>query len=193
MQEFARPALVITLALSLSLAGCARATRPSEPGGLWPEIEPFESDYLRVSEIHEIYYELSGDPEGKPVFVLHGGPGGSSSPYMRRFFDPERHRMILFDQRGAGRSRPVAGLSEITTEHLVEDIQRLRSRLGVERKAILFGGSWGTTLALAYAEKYPGLVAGLLLRGVFLATREEIDHCYHGGAGLFCPESFERR
>jgi proline iminopeptidase len=158
---------------------------------LWPEIEPYRTDYLRVSDIHKIYYELCGDPEGKPVFVLHGGPGGSSSPYMRRFFNPEKFLIVLHDQRGAGQSTPPAEIRENTTQHLVEDIERLREHLGAG-KIILFGGSWGATLALAYAETYPGNVAGMVLRGVFTATGEEIDHFYHGGVRTAFPDTYDR-
>ena len=159
---------------------------------LWPEIEPFETGYLRVSELHEIYYELCGNRDGKPVIVLHGGPGGSCSPYYRRFFDPEKYFIVLHDQRGAGRSKPYAEIRENDTWNLVEDINRLRAHVGVEGKAVLFGGSWGATLGLAYAEAYPENVSGLVLRGVFTATREEIDHFYHGGVRPFFPEVYNR-
>ena len=159
---------------------------------LWPEIEPFETGYLRVSDVHEIYYELCGNRDGIPVIVLHGGPGGSCSPYYRRFFDPEKYFIILHDQRGAGRSRPFAEISDNDTWKLVEDINRLRAHAGVEGKAVLFGGSWGATLALAYAEAYPENVSALVLRGVFTATREEIDHFYHGGVGQYFPEVYDR-
>jgi proline iminopeptidase len=159
---------------------------------LWPEIEPFETGYLQVSELHEIYYELCGNREGKPVIVLHGGPGGSCSPYYRRFFDPEKYFIVLHDQRGAGRSKPYAEIRENDTWNLVEDINRLRAHVGVDGKAVLFGGSWGATLGLAYAEAYPENVSGLVLRGVFTATREEIDHFYHGGVRTFFPEVYDR-
>ncbi len=159
-------------------------------GELWPEIEPFERGYLRVSDIHEIYYELCGNPEGKPVFMLHGGPGGMCSPVMRRFCDPEKFLIVLHDQRGAGRSRPYLELRENTTWHLVGDIERLRKKLDLD-KIILFGGSWGATLGLAYAEKHPDNVSGLVLRGVFTATTSEIDHFYHGGVRKFFPEMYE--
>ncbi len=156
---------------------------------LWPEIEPYETGYFKVSKIHEIYYELCGSPEGKPVFFLHGGPGGSSSPYMRRFCDPAKFLMVLYDQRGSGKSKPFGEIKENTTQHLVEDIERLRKHLKLE-KIILFGGSWGSTLALAYAETYPENVSGLVLRGIFTATAEEIDHFYHGGVSFFFPEVY---
>lgn len=157
---------------------------------LWPEIEPYETGYLKVSKIHDIYYELCGNPEGKPVFLLHGGPGGSSSPYMRRFCDPAKFLMVLHDQRGSGKSKPFGEIKENTTKHLVEDIEHLRKHLKLE-KIILFGGSWGSTLALAHAEAYPRNVSGLVLRGIFTATAEEIDHFYHGGVGMFFPEVYE--
>jgi proline iminopeptidase len=173
------------------LDACQGAKTPVNETKLWPPIEPFQSGYLKVSEIHEIYYELSGNPEGKPVFFLHGGPGGSSSPYMRRFCDPDKFLMVLSDQRGAGKSKPYGEIKENTTQHLVEDIERLRKHLKLE-KIILFGGSWGTTLGLAYAEAYPENVSGIVLRGVFMATKEEIDHFYHGGVGRYFPETYEK-
>ena len=158
---------------------------------LWPPIEPFQSSYLKVSDIHQIYYELSGNSEGKPVFFLHGGPGGSSSPYMRRFCNPQKFLIVLHDQRGSGKSKPYGEIKENTTQNLVEDIERLRKHLKLE-KIILFGGSWGTTLGLAYAEAYPENVSGMVFRGVFAATKEEIDHFYHGGVGRYFPETYEK-
>jgi proline iminopeptidase len=158
---------------------------------LWPEIEPFQTNYLRVSDIHEIYYELCGNPEGKPVFVLHGGPGGSCSPYMRRFFNPDKFLIVLHDQRGAGKSKPYADIRENTTQYLVEDIELLRKHLNLG-KIILLGGSWGSTLGLAYAESYPENVNGLVLRGIFTATQKEIDHFYHGGVRKFFPEVYDK-
>jgi proline iminopeptidase len=159
---------------------------------LWPKIEPFETGYLEVSDGHEIYYELCGNPDGKPVFFLHGGPGGSCSPYMRRFCDPDKFLMVLHDQRGAGRSKPYAEIRGNNTQNLVGDIERLREHLGIHAKIILFGGSWGSTLGLAYAEAHPQNVEGLVLRGVFTATREEIDHFYHGGVRTYFPEVYDR-
>lgn len=170
--------------------GCA-APRSEERTGLWPEIQPFRTDHLQVSELHRIYFEECGNPEGKPVFVLHGGPGGRISPYYRRFFDPEVFHIVLHDQRGTGQSRPFLELRDNTTFHLVEDIEALRLHLGCG-KIILFGGSWGSTLALAYAETYPENVAGMVIRGVFTATREELDHYYGGGVQLFFPEAYAR-
>lgn len=164
--------------------------RGEEAIDLWPKIEPYETGYLRVSDLHEIYYELCGNPEGTPVFVLHGGPGASSSPYMRRFFDPAKFHIILHDQRGCGKSRPFGTVVENTTGHLVSDIERLREHLGLER-IMLFGGSWGTTLGLAYAETHPDRVCGMLFRGLFTATRDEIDYYYHGGVRTFFPDAYD--
>lgn len=177
--------------LLLLLIACGAADEPAAETPLWPEIEPYHTDYLEVSDLHEIYYELCGNPDGKPVFALHGGPGGRCSPYMRRFFDPEKFFIVLHDQRGAGRSKPYAEIQENNTQNLVEDIERLRKHLGVG-KVILFGGSWGSTLGLAYAETYPNNVAGLVMRGVFTATSEEIDHFYHGGVRQYFPGVYDR-
>ena len=157
---------------------------------LWPEIEPYETGYLRVSDIHEIYYELCGNPDGVPVFVLHGGPGASSSPYMRRFFDPAKFLIVLHDQRGCGKSRPFGEIKENTTQDLVGDIERLRTHLKLG-KIILFGGSWGTTLGLAYGEAHPESVCGMLLRGLFTATQAELDFYYNGGVRMFFPEAYD--
>lgn len=159
---------------------------------LYPEIEPNSTGYLQVSDLHSIYWEESGNPKGLPVIVLHGGPGGGTGPRMRRFFDPQRFRIIMFDQRGAGQSKPKGEWRENTTQLLIEDINKLRSHLSVEGKAILFGGSWGSTLAVAYAEAHPDKVSGMVLRGVFLASKAEIDFFYHGGAASFFPDTWER-
>jgi proline iminopeptidase len=158
---------------------------------LWPEIEPYQSGYLKVSDLHEIYYELCGNPEGKPVFVLHGGPGGSCSPYMRRFFNPQKYLIVLHDQRGAGKSRPYAETRENTTQLLVADIEQLRNHFKID-KIVLFGGSWGSTLALAYGEAYPQNVSAMILRGVFAGTKSEIDHFYHGGIRPFFPDVYDK-
>ncbi len=159
---------------------------------LYPPIEPLRSGYLKVSKIHQLYWEVCGNEKGQPVIVLHGGPGGGATPVMRRFFDPEHYKILLFDQRGAGRSLPKAEWKDNTTQLLIEDINRLRKHAGIKGSAILFGGSWGTTLALAYAEAWPDLVCGLVLRGVFLGTKAEIDHFYHGGTADFFPENFKK-
>ena len=156
---------------------------------LYPPIEPFDQFRLDVPGGHEIYVEQSGAPDGQPVVVLHGGPGGGCSPGMRRFFDPARYRVVLFDQRGCGRSRPHAEIAENTTWDLVADIERIRARLGIERWTV-FGGSWGATLGLLYAQAHPDRVQRLILRGVFLMTKRELDWFYGGGAGLFRPEAW---
>jgi len=159
-----------------------------QPDELFPPVEPFQTGYLRVSDVHEVYYELCGNPRGKPVFVLHGGPGGGCHPNMRRLYDPQRFLIVLHDQRGAGRSRPFAELRENNTQNLVSDIERLRRHLKLDRIRIL-GGSWGSTLALAYAEKHPEHVAGMVLRGVFTATDAEIEHFYGGGVRKLFPDT----
>lgn len=157
---------------------------------LYDEIEPYNQGYLQVSPIHSLYYEESGNPDGKPVVFLHGGPGGGSEPMHRRFFSPKAYRIVVFDQRGAGRSTPHACLEENTTWHLVEDIERLREHLGIDRW-VVFGGSWGSTLALAYAETHPSRVKALALRGIFLCRPEEIDWFYQKGADAIFPDVWE--
>ncbi len=157
---------------------------------LYDEIEPYNQGYLQVSPIHSLYYEESGNPDGKPVVFLHGGPGGGSDPIHRRFFSPKAYRIVVFDQRGAGRSTPHACLEENTTWHLVEDIERLREHLGIDRW-VVFGGSWGSTLALAYAETHPSRVKALALRGIFLCRPEEIDWFYQKGADAIFPDVWE--
>ena len=156
----------------------------------YPEIEPFATGRLRVSALHEIAYEQCGNPDGKPVVFLHGGPGGGTSPGQRRFFHPERYHIVLFDQRGCGKSTPTAELDENTTWDLVADIERLRTHLGIERWQV-FGGSWGSTLALAYAQRHPGRVTELVLRGIFLLRRLEIEWFYQRGASALYPDLWE--
>ncbi|KGJ04321.1 proline iminopeptidase [Paracoccus halophilus] len=156
-------------------------------GRLHPMGEPFDRRIIEVGDGHQIHVEQSGNPDGVPVIVLHGGPGGGCSPYMRRFFDPAHYRAILFDQRGCGRSRPHASVEANTTAHLVADIEILRHQLGVGR-AILFGGSWGATLALTYAQTHPEVPMALVLRGIFLGSRAELDWFYGGGAARFFPD-----
>jgi proline iminopeptidase len=180
----------ITLALVALIASSLAAQ--TDQAQLYPDIKPLRSGYLKVSDIHSIYWEECGNPDGIPVIVLHGGPGGSAGPAMRRFFDPKRFRIILHDQRGAGRSKPTGEWRDNTTQLLIADINRLRDHLGVKGKAILFGGSWGSTLAVAYAEAHPDLVAGLVMRGIFLGSKSEIDYFYHGGATVFFPDNWER-
>jgi proline iminopeptidase len=157
---------------------------------LYPPIEPNRHGRLRVSELHELYWEESGNPDGKPVVFLHGGPGGGTDPRMRRFFDPAAYRIVLFDQRGCGKSTPHAELRENTTWDLVADVERVRAHLGIERWQV-FGGSWGSTLALAYAETHPDRVTELVLRGIFLVRKREIDWFYQGGASALFPDAWE--
>jgi proline iminopeptidase len=158
---------------------------------LYPAIEPFHSEMLPVSPLHTVYAERSGNPKGKPVIALHGGPGGGLSPEMRRFFDPQRYHVVMMDQRGCGRSTPHAEIRENTTWDLVADIERMREKLGVD-KWLVFGGSWGSTLALAYAAKHPERVSGLVLRGIFLITEAEIRWFYQNGASNVFPDAYER-
>ena len=157
---------------------------------LYPPIEPFKHGYLRVSDVHELYYEECGNPAGKPAVFLHGGPGAGSDRRARQFFDPLHYRIVVFDQRGCGRSRPSASLIENTTWHLVADIERLRKHLGIERW-LVFGGSWGSTLALAYSEAHPERVTELVLRGIFLLRYAEIRWLYQHGASEIFPDCWE--
>ncbi len=157
---------------------------------LFPAIEPYDQGMLPVSPVHTLYYEQCGNPEGQPVVFLHGGPGGGIMPDYRRFFDPAAYRIILFDQRGSGNSTPHAGLEDNTTWHLVEDIETLREHCGVETWHV-FGGSWGSTLALAYAETHPERVRSLTLRGIFLCRPEEIRWFYQEGTSYLFPDVWE--
>lgn len=157
---------------------------------LYPPIEPYAAGTLKVSDVHEIFYEESGNPEGKPVVFIHGGPGGGSDPKQRRFFHPAKYRIILYDQRGCGRSKPYASLEANTTWDLVADIEKLRIHLGIAKWQV-FGGSWGSTLALAYAEKHPEAVTELVLRGIFLLRKQEIDWFYQRGASILFPDFWE--
>jgi proline iminopeptidase len=165
----------------------------SARSALYPRSKPFRTGFLPVSPLHRLYFEESGNPRGKPVVFLHGGPGGGTSAEMRRFFDPQRYRIVLFDQRGCGQSTPHASLTDNTTWHLVADIEALRVHLGIERWQV-FGGSWGSTLALAYAQKHPARVTELVLRGIFLLRRSELDWFYQDpcGAGSLFPDLFEQ-
>ena len=158
---------------------------------LFPPLDPFDQRVLDVGDGHRIYVEQCGNPEGIPVIVLHGGPGGGCSPAMRRYFDPADYRIVLFDQRGCGRSRPHASVEANTTWDLVADIETIRETLGLER-LVVFGGSWGATLGLIYAQTHPDRVAYLALRGVFLMTRAELQWFYGGGAGQFFPDQWRR-
>ena len=157
---------------------------------LYPDIQPFDTGTLEVDDRHTLYYEQCGNPEGKPVVLLHGGPGGGCSDKMRRFHDPAKYRIVLFDQRGSGRSTPHADLVDNTTWHLVEDIETLRVKLGIDRWQV-FGGSWGSTLALAYAETHPKRVTELVLRGIFMLRRWELEWFYQEGASRLFPEAWE--
>ncbi|MEM6414171.1 MAG: prolyl aminopeptidase [Pseudomonadota bacterium] len=157
---------------------------------LYPPIEPHKTGMLAVSDLHSIYYEVSGNPDGKPVIVCHGGPGGGTTPSMRRYFNPIKYRIILFDQRGCGRSKPHAELRDNTTWALISDMERLRVELGVETWQV-FGGSWGSTLALAYAQTHPERVAELVLRGIFMLRRAELIWFYQEGTSWLHPDSWE--
>ncbi|MCK5499859.1 MAG: prolyl aminopeptidase, partial [Tritonibacter mobilis] len=158
---------------------------------LYPPIEPYDQRMLDVGQGHRIYMEQCGNPDGVPVIVCHGGPGGGTSPAMRRYFDPKVYRIILFDQRGCGRSRPYASCEDNTTWHLVADMEQIRELLDID-SWMLFGGSWGATLALIYAQTHPDRTTQLILRGVFLMTQAELDWFYGGGAGKFWPETWAR-
>ena len=160
-----------------------------ERHGLYPPIEPYFQGRLPVSGGHELYFEECGNRNGKPVLIVHGGPGGGSNPTMRRYSDPARYRIILLDQRGCGRSSPHASLEQNTTWHLVDDMERLRERLGIRRWQLL-GGSWGSTLSLAYAQRHPDRVSEMVLRGIFLLRRAELDWFYKEGASWLFPDAF---
>jgi len=162
----------------------------SELKTLYDPIEPFDTGSLKVSPIHEIYYEQCGNPQGKPVVFLHGGPGGGISSDYRRYFDPKVYRVVLFDQRGSGKSTPHASIEANTTWDLVEDIERLREHLNIRHWQV-FGGSWGSTLALAYAETHPDRVRELVLRGIFLCRPKEIRWFYQEGASEMFPDVWE--
>ncbi|MGB0960471.1 MAG: prolyl aminopeptidase [Halocynthiibacter sp.] len=160
------------------------------PPSLYPQTTPYSHGMLDVGDGHRLYYEEVGNPDGIPVLVLHGGPGGGCSPYMRRFFNPDVYRVILFDQRGCGRSTPHASIAANTTWHLVRDIETLRHHLGVS-SWVVFGGSWGSTLALIYAITHPDPVRYLTLRGIFLARPSELSWFYQGGAAQFWPDLWQ--
>jgi len=168
------------------MAELASSTVP----GLFPQIEPRASGMLRLNAVHSMYWEESGNPGGVPAVFLHGGPGAGSTPKHRRFFDPGAYRIIVYDQRGAGCSTPLGEFRDNTTPHLIADLETLRGHLGVERW-IVFGGSWGSTLAIAYAEAHPERCLGLILRGIFLCRRSEIEWFLYGLRGIF-PEPWER-
>ena len=157
---------------------------------LYPSLEPYDTGTLQVSDLHTIYYEQSGNPQGKPVVFLHGGPGGGSLPIFRQYFDPAKWRIVIFDQRGCGRSTPHAELRENTTWDLVSDIETLRSHLRISQW-VVSGGSWGSTLSLAYSQTHPDLCLGLILRGIFLLRRKEILWFYQEGASYLFPDAWE--
>jgi len=157
---------------------------------LFPPISPYSTGFLEVDDIHSLYWEQSGNPDGVPILLLHGGPGAGSTPAHRRFFDPDFYRIIIFDQRGAGRSAPLGCLEDNTLENLIQDIEALRKRMGVERWH-LFGGSWGSTLALAYAQTHPERCISLIMRGIFLMEQAEVDWFLYGMKMIF-PEAWEQ-
>ena len=156
---------------------------------LFPPIEPYETGFLKKGK-HEIYYEQCGNPKGKPAIFLHGGPGGGCGSLSRRFFNPKKYRIILFDQRGCGRSKPHTCLEDNTTWHLIEDIETIRERLSI-KKWLVFGGSWGSTLAIAYAQKYPNNVSQMVLRGIFMLRQKELQWFYQYGASEMYPEAWQ--
>ena len=167
--------------------------RVQHPSSLYPSVEPYRRGFLLVGGGHRIYFEETGNRNGKPAVFLHGGPGAGTEPKMRRFFDPRKYRIVLFDQRGCGRSRPLGSLIDNTTWHLIADIEALRTHLGIQRW-LVFGGSWGSTLALAYAEKHPERVSELVLRGIFLGRRCDIAWMYQSATGLAAlyPDQWEK-
>ncbi|NEP36495.1 prolyl aminopeptidase [Moorena sp. SIO3B2] len=157
---------------------------------LYPPIEPYNQQTLTVSNLHTIYFEESGNPQGQPVVVLHGGPGGGSQPVYRQYFDPKKWRIVMFDQRGCGRSIPHAELEENTTWDLVRDIEKLRVKLGIQQW-VVFGGSWGSTLSLAYSQTHPERCLGLILRGIFMLRQKEIRWFYQEGTSYIFPDAWE--
>ncbi|MEA3405093.1 MAG: prolyl aminopeptidase [Pseudomonadota bacterium] len=157
---------------------------------LYPSTEPYAQHSLQVDNQHTLHVEESGNPDGTPVLFIHGGPGGGYSPIHRQFFDPNQYRIVLFDQRGCGKSRPHACLTNNTTAHLIEDIEKIRRHLKID-KWVLFGGSWGSTLSLLYAQAYPERVLGMILRGIFLCRHEDVQWFYQQGVDRFFPEYWE--
>ena len=157
---------------------------------LFPPIEPYNHGWLSVGDGHEIYYEESGNPTGKPCLFVHGGPGGGASPTARQFFDPDKYRIVLFDQRGCGRSKPHASIEANTTWHLIDDIELIRETLGIDRW-LVFGGSWGSTLSLAYAQSHPERITELVLRGIFLLRAQELQWFYQHGASELYPDAWQ--
>ena len=170
------------------MAAIDTSRRGAPDAALFPEIEPYATGRLPLDAVHTMYWEACGNPTGTPLVFLHGGPGGGCLPHHRRYYDPAFWNIVLYDQRGAPRCAPVASLADNTTQHLVADLERLREERGIERW-LVFGGSWGSTLALAYAQAHPDRVLGLVLRGIFLATRSELDWFMHGIRTIF-PEAW---
>ncbi len=158
---------------------------------LFADIRPYKTGFLSTDDGHEIYYEQSGSPDGIPVLFIHGGPGAGTDPAQRRFFDPEHYRIVLFDQRGCGRSTPHASVENNTTQHLIQDMEQLRETLGI-KKWMLFGGSWGSTLSLAYAQAHPDSVSAMIIRGIFLGTKPELDWLYQSGASKVFPDYYQK-
>jgi proline iminopeptidase len=182
----------IRLAVTL-LALSALPAYPDAPPSLFPPAQPRSFEYLDVGDHHEICYAVTGNPDGKPVFVLHGGPGYGCYPRLTQYFDPTKWRMILHDQRGSGRSRPPGEIRHNTTQHLVADIERLRKHLKIEGRIYVFGGSWGSTLALAYCETHPDQIAGIVLRGIFTGSDDEAKNVFgKGAARQFFPDAVAR-
>jgi proline iminopeptidase len=192
MKHLTHPATILTFLLVICGASLTEASEPQEDG-LFPVTQPIKMGDLQVSALHRIHYELHGNPNGKPVFVLHGGPGFGCYPRLAQYFNPDKFLIVLHDQRGAGRSTPAGEIRENTTQHLVEDIERLRKHLKIDGKILIFGGSWGSTLALAYAETYPERVSGMVIRGIWTGTQAELDH-YYGEQGIrkFFPDAWAR-
>lgn len=186
----AKMALMMNMSNQEAIVMGGQRGKSGQRRGLYPEIEPYRTGRLRVSPMHELYYEESGNPEGKPVVFLHGGPGGGTDPSHRRFFDPAHYRIVLFDQRGCGRSTPHATLDENTTWHLVSDMEVLREHLQIRRWQV-FGGSWGSTLGLIYAQTHPDRVTELVLRGIFLQLEAEVAWFYQRGTSCIYPDAWE--
>jgi proline iminopeptidase len=183
----------LTLPVLVLAALAASPGEAREPGELFPAARPFDEGFLKVSELHSIWYGLFGNPKGKPVFVLHGGPGFGCYPRLTQYFDPDKFLIVLHDQRGAGRSRPAGELRENTTQDLVADIERLRKHRKIDGKMLVFGGSWGSALALAYAETHPEHVSGMVLRGVWTGTKAETENGYGGQhVRQFFPDAVAR-
>ena len=157
---------------------------------MYPPIESYSTEMLKVSDIHTLYIEESGNPEGKPVICIHGGPGAGSAPRTREFFNPEKYRIIQFDQRGCGKSTPHASLDDNNTQALIEDIEKIRKHLNIEKWQV-WGGSWGSTLSLAYSQVHPEKTTELILRGVFMSRESELKWLYQEGASLIFPDAFE--